>query len=210
MNAAELGRLYKKQKGHKADGRSVRRYKKNAVDALQAAAAGSIQQAPGYCRELVKMSPGSVANVERHPDGSFKRIAIVVNRAALVIARGLFKFLQVDGGHMKGTWKGMVLVAAGKDTNNNLVLVAFVICDKENSTNYEFLFSEMKKNVHLKAPLESPLTTIYSDENNGIKSAIEIEASDIIHRLCCKHLANNFPGPGIGEVLYSRSFTLIT
>ena len=38
--------------------------KKNAVDTLQATAAGSIQQAPGYCCEFVSMSPGSVAIVE--------------------------------------------------------------------------------------------------------------------------------------------------
>ena len=27
---------------------------------------------------------------------------------------------------MKGTWNGMVLVATGKDTNNKLVLLAFI------------------------------------------------------------------------------------
>ena len=47
---------------------------------------------------------------------------------------------------------------------------------------------------------ESPLTIIYSDEHKGLKASIEKEASAVIHRLCIKHLASNFPGPGIGEV----------
>ena len=64
MNGAELGGLYKRLKGVAGKDRAVRRHKKNAVDTLQATAAGSIQQAPGYCRELVNMSPGSVATVE--------------------------------------------------------------------------------------------------------------------------------------------------
>lgn len=101
---------------------------------------------------------------------------------------------------MKGTWKGTVLVATGKDTNNTLVLLAFVICDKENASNYAFLLSQMKKNAYLKELLESQLTLIYSDEHKGISAAINKEASEAIQRLCLKHLANNFPGPGIGEV----------
>ena len=101
---------------------------------------------------------------------------------------------------MKGKWKGTVLVATGKDTNNALVVVAFVICDKENGSNYSFLLSEMKKNPHLKKLLEDPLTTLYTDEHKGSKAAIQREAKPVIHRLCLKHLAGNFPGPGIGEV----------
>ena len=101
---------------------------------------------------------------------------------------------------MKGTWNGMVLVATGKDTNNKLVLLAFVVCDKENASNYAFLLSQMKKNAHLKELLESPLTIMYSDEHKGIKAGVEKEASAVIQRLCIKHLASNFPGPGIGEV----------
>ena len=101
---------------------------------------------------------------------------------------------------MKGKWNGMVLVATGKDTNNTLVVVAFVICDKENASNYSFLLSEMKKNPHLKTLLEDPLTTLYTDEHRGSKAAIQREAKPVIHRLCLKHLAGNFPGPGIGEV----------
>ena len=64
MSGAELGRLYKKKVGLKSARRSVRRYKKAAVDGLQSADAGTIQQAPGYCSELVQRSPGSVATVE--------------------------------------------------------------------------------------------------------------------------------------------------
>eukprot|EP00752_Nemacystus_decipiens_P002471 g2327.t1 len=198
MNSADLGRLYKKNVGLQAKPRTVRRHKKDALDAIQAADAGSIQQAPGYCRELVERSPGTVATVERDPDGTFNRLSIVVGRAAFVIAKGLFKFLQIDGGHMKGKWNGMVLVATGKDTNNTLVVVAFVMCDKENAANYSFLLSEMK-NPHLKKLLEDPLKTLYTDEHKGSKAAIQREAEPVIHRLCLKHLAGNFPGPGIGE-----------
>lgn len=100
----------------------------------------------------------------------------------------------------------MVLVATGKDTNNNLVLLAFAICDKENASNYAFLLSEMKKNSHLKELLQSPLTTIYSDEHKGIKAGIRQEAKDVIHRLCFKHLVANLPGPGVGEVCSARAF----
>ena len=64
MIGAELGHLYKKTVGLKSAGRSVRRYKKAAVDGLRSEDAGTIQQAPGCCSELVQRSPRSVDTVE--------------------------------------------------------------------------------------------------------------------------------------------------
>ena len=110
------------------------------------------------------------------------------------------QFLQVDVGHLKGEWKGVVLVATAKDTNNTLALVAFAICDKENASNYSFLLTEMKKNPHMAALLSSTGTTIYSDEHPGISAALKAHAFRCIHRLCLHHLIKNLPGPGIGSV----------
>lgn len=106
----------------------------------------------------------------------------------------------LDGGHLKGPWKGVSLVATGKDTDNKLVLLAFVICYKENAFNYRFLLSEMKKNPLMNDVLQSSTTVIYSDEHLGISSAIKAKAAAVTQRCCAAHLAKNFPGPGIGSV----------
>jgi len=116
------------------------------------------------------------------------------------------QFVQVDAGHLKGKWKGVILVATGKDTNNSLVVLAYCICDKETEDNYSFFFRSMKENPSMAALFSSPDTTIYSDEHKSIKAAVNKEAAPCIHRLCLMHLVRNLPGPGIGAVSYLQQY----
>ena len=110
----------------------------------------------------------------------------------------LCQFIQIDAGHLKGQWKGIMIIATGKDTNNTLVLVAFCICDGENESSYSYFLRSMKQNPTMADFLSSPKTTIYSDEHLGILARVAREAPACIHRPCLMHLVRSFPGTGIG------------
>ncbi|CAM9278095.1 unnamed protein product [Pylaiella littoralis] len=60
----------------------------------------------------------------------------MLGRAAHACAQSPLKFICVDAGHLKGSWKGQMLLVTCKDANNTLVQEATVICDKEDSSNY--------------------------------------------------------------------------
>ena len=85
-NNPDMSGAEQKKVGLKSAGRSVRRYKKAAVDGLRSADAGTIQQAPGYCSELVQRSPGSVATVEvsTQPRGCSKISHFTISKTAVL------------------------------------------------------------------------------------------------------------------------------
>ncbi|CAM9633175.1 unnamed protein product [Pylaiella littoralis] len=122
--------------GLKVTDRTATRLKNNAKKAHHAAVAGSYQQLPSLCAQLEKNSPGTVAEVEKNADGTFKRLFVMLGRAAHACAQSPLKFICVDAGHLKGSWKGQMLLVTCKDANNTLVQVATVICDKEDNSNY--------------------------------------------------------------------------
>ncbi|CAM9953045.1 unnamed protein product, partial [Pylaiella littoralis] len=163
MTGVALKRKMQRDAGMKVGHRTATRMKNTSKKSHQAAAAGSYQQLTSLCAELQTGCPGTVAEVERNADGKFKRLFCMLGRAAYVCANSPFKLLCVDAGHLKGEWKGVMLVATCKDANNTLVQVATVVCDKENA-DYMWLYKMMKKNAEMKVLLDSPKTTIFTDQ----------------------------------------------
>lgn len=111
----------------------------------------------------------------------------------------------MDAGHLKGEWKGVMLVATCKDANNTLVQVATVVCDKENADNYTWLYKMMKKNAEMKVLLDSPKTTIFTDQHLSHAPAINYEAGNCQWRFCLRHIISNLTQK-VGEVSDSSSF----
>lgn len=84
-----------------------------------------------------------------------------------------------------------MLLATFKDANNTLVHLATVICDKENSDNYSFLYGLMKKNSHMESVLNSNKTSIYTDQHKSHAPALATHARNAIWKWCLRHLMGN-------------------
>lgn len=84
-----------------------------------------------------------------------------------------------------------MLVATCKDANNTLLHLATVVCDKENADNYKWLYKMMKKNADMNGVLNSPKTTIYTDQHISHAPAINLEAGSCQWRYCIRHIINN-------------------
>ena len=96
----------------------------------------------------------------------------------------------MDAGFLKGEWEG-VMIATFKDANNTLVHLATVICDKENSDNYSFLYALMRKNSYIEEVLDSDKTTIYTDQHQSHSSALYLHARHAVWKWCLRHLITN-------------------
>eukprot|EP00904_Undaria_pinnatifida_P003990 jgi/Undpi1/13592/HiC_scaffold_9.g03246.m1 len=99
--------------------------------------------------------------------------------------------LCVDAGFLKGEWEGVMLIATFKDANNTSVHLATVICDKENSDNYSFLYALMRKNSYMEEVLDSDKTTIYTDQHQSHSSALYLHAGHAVWKWCLRHLITN-------------------
>ena len=109
------------------------------------------------------------------------------------------QIVYVDARHLKGEYEGVVLVMATEDSDNKLVMTAFVIVQKENADGYAYLFREAKKNPEMAVFLDNPKTTIYTDGQKGSPAALSKELPLSQFRTCTKHLIGNFK-KGIGPV----------
>eukprot|EP00904_Undaria_pinnatifida_P003993 jgi/Undpi1/13595/HiC_scaffold_9.g03249.m1 len=165
--------------------------KNTAKAASQAVVSDSYQQLPSLADLLQKNCPGTVAEVEKHPDGTFKRFGVMLGRATFVCGYSLLKVLCVDAGRLKIEWEGVMLIATFKDANNTLVLLATVICDKENSDNFSFLYALMRKNSYMEEVLDSDKTTIYTDQHQSHSSALYLHARHAVWMWCLRHLITN-------------------
>ena len=110
----------------------------------------------------------------------------------------------MDAGHLKGEWDGQMLLAAFKDANNTLVHLATVICDKENSENYAWMYKMMKKNKDMKSVLEDSQVSIFTDQHKSHKPALEQECPKLHHSWCLRHLIGNLKQQ-VGQVNKIRS-----
>ncbi|CAN0467293.1 unnamed protein product, partial [Laminaria digitata] len=115
----------------------------------------------------------------------------MLGRAAHVACNSAPKIVAIDGGHLKGEWKGVMLTLSCKDSNNKLVHVATVIAGKENAASYQFLLRQAKRNPEMGVFLDNPKTTFFSDGHKGSPAAMKTEVPRAQHRTCVKHVINN-------------------
>ncbi|CAB1120555.1 unnamed protein product [Ectocarpus sp. CCAP 1310/34] len=144
-----------------------------------------------YCKELVKDCPGSVAVVERETTGRFRSVFVMLRRAAHAAVRSPMKVVGMDGGHLKGEWNGMMLTLTCKDANNENIHVAAVIGPKEDTSLYNTLLRNCKKNPKMRDLLEDSKTTFFTDQHKEATCALRGEAPLAQHRHCLRHLILN-------------------
>ncbi|RYR13643.1 hypothetical protein Ahy_B04g070530 isoform F [Arachis hypogaea] len=77
-------------------------------------------------------------------------------------------FVQVDGTHLYGKYKGCLLVAVSQDGNNNIVPIAFAIVEGETSDAWHFFLSNLRQHVVTRDGVG-----LISDRHESINAAVE-------------------------------------
>ncbi|CAB1097618.1 unnamed protein product [Ectocarpus sp. CCAP 1310/34] len=122
---------------------------------------------------------------------SFRRVILMLGRAARAAVRSPMKVVGKDGGHLKGEWNGMVLTLTCKDANNEMIHVATVIGPKEDTSLYKTLLRNCKKNPKMRDLLEDSKTIFFTDQHKGATCALRGEAPLAQHRYCLRHIILN-------------------
>jgi len=82
---------------------------------------------PWLCAAITRANPDSRAIVEL--DGCrFKRMFVALGASLNSFIMGSRNILFVDGAHLSGMYKGLLLGAVGLDADNHLSDVAYAIC----------------------------------------------------------------------------------
>ena len=70
--------------------------------------------------------------------------------------------IYVDGTHLRGSYKGKLLVAVCKTSNNNILPLAFALVDEETTLSWCFFLNNLKKSI-----IKDRYTCVISDRHLG-------------------------------------------
>ena len=100
--------------------------------------------------------------------------------------------MSIDGTHLYGKYKGMLLIVMGCDRNNQLFPLAFAITEDENIDNWGWFLACIKNRVTQRTGICVIFDRHPSIMAVMIDSHLGWAAPSAYHRICMRHLASNF------------------
>ncbi|XP_076891438.1 uncharacterized protein LOC143542838 [Bidens hawaiensis] len=129
----------------------------------------NFHELPSYIMALQQTNPGTVVKWLHHP------------------------YSPSDYSVVKGTYKGKILMAVSKNTNNMILSIAYVLVDEETNESWEWFIQQFADNVEDRARRK---LCVISDRHAGIKHAMDKLESwkepHAYHRFCLRHVRSNF------------------
>ncbi|XP_075674891.1 uncharacterized protein LOC142644096 [Castanea sativa] len=95
----------------------------------------------------------------------------------------------LDGCHLKGKFGGHILSATARDENDNIFPVALGVVEQENKDTWVWFLQTFANDIG--RPDELTLVFI-SNRQKGLIPTMEMLFPTVEHRLCVKHIYNNF------------------
>lgn len=152
-------------------------------------------QLPKYIAALERSNPNTVVQWLFHPRSSanvkiFKYVFWAFGPAIEAFHK-CRPVICIDGTHLRGTYKGKLLVAVTKDANNKILPIAFAIVDEETVESWSWFLVQFRLFVAQNRSL-----CVISDRHGGIIHAMENledwQEPFAYHRFCLRHVRSNF------------------
>ncbi|XP_073153814.1 uncharacterized protein [Henckelia pumila] len=113
--------------------RKVWKGKKLVMHDIHGTDEGCYDRLRWYCSSVKKTNPDSIVECEIDPlTKKFIRLFICFHACAVGFVSGCRPLIFLDGTHIKNKYKGCILVAVSKDTNDDLFIIAYAVVDAEN------------------------------------------------------------------------------
>ena len=124
------------------------RARRRAIEEIEGKHADSFKKIPNYARMLCEKNLGSVVKIDYWPRINmddiprFRRFFVYLNGCKQGFLKGCKPFIGLDGCHLEGPYRGVLLTTISLDANNNLFPIAFMVVEKENKDSW-LLFSRL-------------------------------------------------------------------
>ncbi|XP_071932868.1 uncharacterized protein [Coffea arabica] len=169
--------------------------RRKAIELVFGSWEANFSELPQYLDALVQSNPGTVVEWSHHSDSSdrvktFKYVFWAFGPAieAFHMCRPV---ICVDGTHLRGEYKGKLLVAVTQDANNHVLPIAYAIVNEETISSWSWFMEQLRYNVALD---RHPICVI-SDRHNGIIYTMTHfdywEEPLAYHRFCLRHVRSN-------------------
>ncbi|XP_052289098.1 uncharacterized protein LOC112497627 [Citrus sinensis] len=197
--AAELLKKY----GIECSVHRLYRAKQKALELLGQDHKKSYSKLSRYQQALIKYNPGSTVAIERELNGDtahpvFKRFFMMLDASRRGFFEGCRQFVGVDGCHLKGPYKGVLLTAVGIDANYGIYPLALCVVESENTYSWEFFMEKLYDQIGCNG---GQGLCFMSDRQKGVINAIDRVFPNAIKRYCCRHIYANFKQKFPGTLL---------
>ncbi|XP_073015817.1 uncharacterized protein [Primulina eburnea] len=161
-----------------------------------------------YCETVRKYNPGSKILVKRDHSyfvPTFQRMYFSLQALKCGFLAGCRPVIGLDGCFLKTNYGGQLLVAIGRDGNENVFPIAMAVVQVENFDNWRWFISELLEDIGFER------WTFIGDRQKGLLETLNELAPECEHRFCVPHLYQNFarkhPGLELKGMLWAAAST---
>ncbi|KAM0926804.1 hypothetical protein ACQ4PT_003002 [Festuca glaucescens] len=154
-----------------------------------------------YANEVRRSNPGSTFYISLDNEERFKKCYFSFGACKRGFLEGCRPVICLDGCHIKMKFGGQLLCAVGMDPNDCIYPVAFAIVEVEDTEAWRWFLRTVKQDLGIENTYP---WTIMSDKQKGLIKAVTELFPDSEHRLCVRHMWQNFNTTYKGEVLKNQ------
>ncbi|WOL00674.1 hypothetical protein Cni_G09387 [Canna indica] len=147
-----------------------------------------------YLAEMLRASNHNTCKLQiERPQGSlqpiFQRLYMCFEGSKKGFLQGCRPFIGVDGCHLKTKYGGVLLVAVGRDANDQYFPLAFAVVESETKDSWKFLLELLLDDI---GDVRTHRWVFMSDQQKGLLPVFDELLHGVEHRFCLRHLYNNF------------------
>ncbi|XP_021744717.1 uncharacterized protein LOC110710694 [Chenopodium quinoa] len=154
---------------------------------------------PKYVEMIKETNIGSHALITWTDNGNegsrFKACFISFAAQVKGFLGGYRPIIGIDGAHLSGYYKGIMLTAVGIDGNNEIFVIAYGLVSTESIETWAYFFRNLKI-LFQQHGCEKDDWTFISDRMRGVDSAVFEVFPRATRRICCQHLYSNCKNKG--------------
>ncbi|KAL2244088.1 UNVERIFIED_CONTAM: hypothetical protein Sindi_0526800 [Sesamum indicum] len=170
----------------------VMRAKKEALQRIRGDDAKQYELLWDYCETVRNCNPGSkliLKKLENSDPPVFDRMYFSLHALKKGFMDGCRPIIGLDGCFLKTVYGGQLLVAVGRDGNDNMFPIAMAVTQVENRDTWGWFVSELLDEI---GGLGTTKYSFISDRQKGLVEALKDLVPDAEHRFCLRHMYENF------------------
>nr|KAJ0218340.1 hypothetical protein LSAT_V11C300124680 [Lactuca sativa] len=189
-----------------------RRAKKYALNLVEGSLIEHYGKLCSYGHDILRTNHGKTVklDVEDGPYGKkyFSKFYCCFQGVKQGWIEGCKRIIGLDGCFLKGVCKGELLCAIGRDSNDNIYLISWVVVNVENKQNWkwflELLIDDLNLNLGNGFSLMSDQHTITTTSRyQGLIEAVKELLPYVKHRQCARHICQNLQKRFTGAIYHT-------
>ncbi|XP_027102686.2 uncharacterized protein [Coffea arabica] len=185
--------------------------RKLALKQIQGSAEAQYKKLWEYCAEIKKTHEGSTMEIMFTPfRGSggnpiFMRLYCCLDPLKKGFKNGCRPIIGLDGCHLKGVYRGQLLIAIAADPNNGWWPIAWAVVEREATEQWTWFLKYLSDDLEIENQCHY---TFISDQQKGLDRALGEVLPGCEHRYCVQHMYHNFKKKHPGLALKDRIWNI--